>query len=273
MFKKHLVFLMIISLGILLSGCFHEEAKKGETTSWPVKLLTLDTAAGIKQAKIVPASEILLTITTAQGSSVQVTTDEEGKAIVNLPVGTHTYSVAKCNFPSQVGAIDPNIRTFTVQKDGTHEHHANGYMQIPLECPSQTLTKVVPTPKVEEVSQTTTLLNDLETVTKIDFTNIEKSQFEWIINDDGDRVTLDGEKITVRTQLAGSEVIDKYFTDNGYTLDFNNLADGTVSSRAAFKKDKSVCTVLVQGEYEEFTMPDESTMASVEINCGILETE
>lgn len=119
-------------------------------------------------------------------------------------------------------------------------------------------------------TQTTTLLLDVEKQTGVDFTDIEQTQIEWLV-ENLDRVNVSGEKITGRILYNNSNIIDDYFRNNGFEVNMNNLADGPSASRIAFTKDQMVCTILVRGEHEEFTMPDDSTMASVEVECGILD--
>jgi uncharacterized protein YxeA len=129
------------------------------------------------------------------------------------------------------------------------------------------------TEPVKDVSEITQLFNSIEKTTQITFSDSKKSELEWLLDYDGNSVLLESEITTSRTRLIDADKIDSYFRANGFEMDMNNLADGTISSRIAFQKDQMVCTIINRGDYEEFTLPTESTMADIEINCGILDSK
>ena len=125
----------------------------------------------------------------------------------------------------------------------------------------------------EAVNETTLFLNSIGKETQMNFSAAEEKDFEWILNDDSNKVTIKGEAIFARTTLGNSEKVDDYFRASGFVMDRYNLADGTISSRTGFKKGQMVCTRTTRSEDEEFTVPTESMISNIEINCGILDAE
>lgn len=120
------------------------------------------------------------------------------------------------------------------------------------------------------VEETKTPIDALKEIEGVDFSTPEKHSFEWKTGYDTEPILVNGQKISAHTLLEDSQKIDSYFFENSFKIDEYNLADGTTASLAGFKKEDFVCTVLVNGEYEEFTMPKEGTMAKIDVSCGEL---
>ncbi len=115
------------------------------------------------------------------------------------------------------------------------------------------------------------LFQSLKESTQIDFSEDVAAEFEWAT--ENSRQSISGKKIIAQTSLSSANTIDRFFYENSFNLDQYNLADGSVASLVGFQKDSLICKVLVQSEYDEFSLPTESTKTEVEIDCGILEKQ
>lgn len=115
-------------------------------------------------------------------------------------------------------------------------------------------------------------LKDLDKNTEYDFSDQKRVSFVWNLQtEDGEiqNLEMDGKSMNVRDLDSDDYdeiIIENYFTDNGFTVDQNNIADGTLAGQVGYQKDNMVCTVLT-GVYGEMDVFDKT---QVEITCGIL---
>ncbi|MBU4350933.1 protease inhibitor I42 family protein [Patescibacteria group bacterium] len=137
-------------------------------------------------------------------------------------------------------------------------------------------------PKKDEI---TLLLENLKQKTEIAFSDIQGLVFQWAVpassaggelNPEAQEVTIQGkgfeaQKITTEQY----ERVETYLTNNDFEKDLHNIADGTVSGLAGYKKNQTVCVVAggatgykeAEGEW----IPPEPDIKDVEIKCGLLE--
>lgn len=132
-------------------------------------------------------------------------------------------------------------------------------------------THQVPESVREQEDEISQLFRMLANETQIDFSDSVAADFDWRTFEGVQ--TISGKKTTAHVAFDQTLTLDSFFSQQGFDMDMYNMADGTVASLAGFTKDALACTVNIRGEYEEFTMPTESSMATVEIHCGLLATE
>ena len=162
---------------------------------------------------------------------------------------------------------------FIAKEDSTLTPNKQAAKQTDTVLPGETAPAQTIKHSEAVINETTLFLNSIGKETQMNFSSAEEKDFEWILNDGGNKVTIKGEAIFARTTLGNSEKVDDYFRASGFVMDRYNLADGTISSRTGFKKGQMVCTRTTRSEDEEFTVPTESMISNIEINCGILDAE
>lgn len=91
------------------------------------------------------------------------------------------------------------------------------------------------------------VLEELEQETGIDFSEIEQTEFKWVIKVDPkvEEVDIEGKGFEVKE--ISSEQFDSiysFFKDKGFEIDLYNIADGTISGLRGYKKDKVACVVF-----------------------------
>ncbi len=133
----------------------------------------------------------------------------------------------------------------------------------------------MPSPPEDEISS---LLNNLEQETGIDFSEIQSLGFKWVVKVDPEVQEVDIEGKGFEANRISSEQYDSvesFLEDKGFEVDVYNVAAGTVSGLAGYKKDQLIC--LVAGgatgykEAEGQWIPPEPDIKDVTVNCGKLE--
>jgi len=128
----------------------------------------------------------------------------------------------------------------------------------------------------------TTILKDIEKETGIDFSSVEDATATWQVPKGGEE-TGDAtvEQISLLGKGFGAEkipqtqymAIELFLENQGFEVDAYNVAAGTVSGMAGYKKDTMVCVVTggVTGYKEagDQWVPEDTSKYDIEVNCAI----
>ena len=119
------------------------------------------------------------------------------------------------------------------------------------------------------------VLKSLNEQTQVGFSNIEGKVFVWNYETDGETtgsVNVSGKGFTaIGITNDQTELVKKYFEENGYKIDFFNISAGTLSGISGYKKDKSICVVATTVWKDEQGMPMAVDKLDVDVSCGELE--
>lgn len=122
------------------------------------------------------------------------------------------------------------------------------------------------------------LLENLEQETGIDFSEIEETEFKWIVKVDP---KVEEENVSGKgfeANVISSEEFDSihpFLINNGFKTDVYNFADGTISGLRGYRKDKAVCAVSggLTGykEAEGQWIPPDTSNWDITVKCGNIE--
>ena len=127
--------------------------------------------------------------------------------------------------------------------------------------------------KKESVStdEISALLQDIETTTGIDFSDIKDVDINWSTETGVQIVKGKGFEV-LRISDDQFRSIGAFFADQSFEVDVYNVAAGTVSGMSGYAKDKIVCLFFagVTGykEAEGQWIPPEPDKIDAEIMCG-----
>ena len=129
----------------------------------------------------------------------------------------------------------------------------------------------------ESKDELSLFLMTLENETKIDFSDIQDIEFNWVLEVKPERheTTVKGKGFeAVRVSEQKYQKATSFLENKDFAIDIPNIADGagTVGGSIGYKKDNIVCT-LVAGftgykEAEEQWIPSETDKYDIEIKCG-----
>ena len=134
------------------------------------------------------------------------------------------------------------------------------------------------TSEEETKTEASVFLEDLKQETGIDFSEIEETEFKWVVKVDpviGEE-TVAGKGFEVK-KISNEQFDNVYsfFEDEGFEKDLYNMTDGTISGLRGYKKDKAICTVAGgptgYKEAEGQWSPPEPDKWDVTVECGELE--
>ena len=119
--------------------------------------------------------------------------------------------------------------------------------------------------------ETSALLATVEQETDIGFSEAEALEFSWNTLEEGKVSTkvISGKGFEIYG-VSGQEQarIDSFFYDKGFEVDPYNIAAGTVSGIAGYKKDNLVCLVSGQIQLDENGLPLEGYKKDIQVKCG-----
>jgi len=124
-------------------------------------------------------------------------------------------------------------------------------------------------PEAEVVEdEVVALLEEIETETGIDFSEIEDVEFNWNLEGSG-MLTIEGKGFDAE-EISGDEygAVEAFFREKGLETDLHNIAAGTLVGLMGYKKDNIVCTVKYQAEEEDVIWA--TGKRDVEVKCGEL---
>ena len=119
------------------------------------------------------------------------------------------------------------------------------------------------------------ILKSLNDQVGVGFSNIEAKTLIWNFENDGEQigsVSVPGKgfsAVGITNDEAGA--IRAYFEENGFKIDFFNIASGTLSGIAGYKKGKSVCVIKTTVWKDEEGMPMAIDKLDADVSCGELE--
>ena len=120
------------------------------------------------------------------------------------------------------------------------------------------------------------LLDRLVKLTGIDFSDSESTKFDWYSGEDFENIesiSIVGKKIEVKkiSWDDQSSIVD-FFDSEGFVLDQNNVADGSVAGLEGYKKENLVCHIYgeMTGGEEALDSGLEIDTVDVEIKCGLI---
>lgn len=115
-----------------------------------------------------------------------------------------------------------------------------------------------------------TTLDAIKVDSRAEFGEILPLVFEWRVeNASGgvDVISVEGYGMSVLDVPMDDYDYATYFKDNGWTMDLQNIADGTVGAMEGYFNDEVGC--LIYREYSEMEESVDTTgTQSVEIKCG-----
>jgi hypothetical protein len=119
------------------------------------------------------------------------------------------------------------------------------------------------------------ILKSLNKQVKVGFSNIEAKTFVWNFENEGETTgstTIAGKGFTaIGITNDETEAVKSYLEENGFKIDFFNIASGTLSGIAGYKKDNDVCVIKTTIWKDEEGMPMAIDKLDVDVSCGELE--
>jgi len=119
--------------------------------------------------------------------------------------------------------------------------------------------------------ETSLLLEDIENITGLGFSNEQEMEFSWMVEQDGEikEFSVNGRQVEAKRVLDVDSIkIEDYFKNNEFELDVYNDATGTVIGLSGYKKGNNVCIVVAEVCTEETSCFDKS---DITIKCGYLD--
>ena len=140
----------------------------------------------------------------------------------------------------------------------------------------------IETEKIKATTETdpiTLLLTTLEKNVGLKFPVMSDTEFGWNIENGKDGRIAKLAEINIKGKGLGPmeitseehQMVEKYFTDEGFKMDVYNAAAGTIGGLTGYKKDNIVCVVSGMMIVSDDGMPLPSRGNEVTIKCGLLE--
>jgi len=115
-------------------------------------------------------------------------------------------------------------------------------------------------------------LQNLEKETKIEFSSVEAKTFIWSVENDGEQIGTEAVNgkgfVAVGVTNSQSELVKKYFEDNGFKIDSFNIDSQTLSGISGYKKDKQICVIKTTIWKDDQGMPMAIDKLDVDVSCG-----
>lgn len=128
-------------------------------------------------------------------------------------------------------------------------------------------------PSSVNLDEITRTLEELELNSEIDFSLVESKEFKWI--KEGEDLTIEGKGFEAKN-ISNEEYnrIESFLLTREFELDAMNIASGTVSGLAGYRKDNIVCVVVggfsgYENAPEDWVPVDDTN--DVKVSCGEIE--
>ena len=126
-----------------------------------------------------------------------------------------------------------------------------------------------------ELDTPETVLSALGSKTGFVFGEQKETSIQWMVEENGQAQTLSfaGNGFEVKGVSSDDQkIVERFFADNGFTVDQYNIADGTVSGLIGYAKDDIACTVTSKMWLDEEGLPLEDDKNDVEVRCAKMES-
>ncbi len=101
------------------------------------------------------------------------------------------------------------------------------------------------------------------------FGDIEEKEFIW--RTENGQITINGKELKTSEKSTDSDKVMPFFKEQWFIEDMWNIADGTISYAVWYKKENTVCTMVVDLGEDHDMFSEAPSTADVTVNCGILD--
>jgi hypothetical protein len=113
------------------------------------------------------------------------------------------------------------------------------------------------------------ILNTLKQDTKIEFSNIQKTNFTYKF-ESGDQSDISGMGFSaLNISNDSSDAVGQYFVDNGFKIDFFEM-DSDLAGISYYSKEKDACMIKTAVLKDEQGLPAAGNKLNVSVSCGEL---
>jgi len=123
--------------------------------------------------------------------------------------------------------------------------------------------------EVVQENEITAIFSGLKEYTKIEFSDEKDVEISWMVEKEEaiKEMVVNGKQIEAE-KVTNSDIIGKYFQDNGFEKDIYNVASGTVVSLIGYKKDNVICVVVKKMRADGFSPEGDYLGEDVSVKCG-----
>lgn len=116
-------------------------------------------------------------------------------------------------------------------------------------------------------NETDSVLNNLKETTEITFSDIQTSEFEWMLEEES--MTISGNGFEVDSISNEQQIlINDFFNNQGFEIDMYNVTAGTIVGLAGYKTDDIVCIYEGGVSGGEAGMSADPVLYYAKVNCG-----